>query len=183
MYSEGNVQPRLIKKQCIELIGMQAGGDVSSRERKSSIAIVRQLAANIDRSSIVGRAMKFEILVFRNQQDLKMFTRASDSVVAPGISRRILPRCVLLICKKRIVAPDVWGTYCSAGFRGVCGDWIPIWNETNALHNELRAALRKVNAPFIEVFRGADAVIVCPKSYRHARHTSGDRSGDSDEGL
>lgn len=108
--------------------------------------------------------MDFEILLFRTHDELCQFMRSSDRVRTSGISRRILSDKVLLVTKDQTVQPRDWGLYQWTGFRSVCGDCNPTWYETEELHTIDRKKLTKSKAPFVEVFRGQDLVLVHPES-------------------
>jgi hypothetical protein len=108
--------------------------------------------------------MEFEILVFQRRQELEQFLKASDDALATGISRRVLGKNVLLITKKTGVAAEAWAKYRSAGMHAVCGNWVPVWNETKALHDRLRKRLEERGAVYIEVFRGENSRVIVPAS-------------------
>lgn len=104
--------------------------------------------------------MDFEILVFRNNCELKAFVAVCDTAKAAGLSRRILSSKVLLLQKEQSVAPEAWGDYLLPGYRRVCGEWIPHWHETKRLHDDRLGNIKEQNIPFIEVFRGDHVSII-----------------------
>ena len=71
---------------------------------------------------------------------------------------------VLLIANNNGVSPDTWRNYTDHGLRSVCGEWVPNWHQVAELHLDRCAVLEDRQAPYVEVFRGADALIASPLS-------------------